>query len=55
MKLQTLETFQAIKAELTKEELLELIDVAIDAGELDQVIEDFIEAVCENENEEEAA
>jgi len=48
MKLQTLETFQAIKAELSKEELLELVETALDTGNIDQVIEDFIETECED-------
>jgi hypothetical protein len=48
MKLQTLETFQAIKAELSKEELLELVETALDIRDIEQVIEDFIETVYED-------
>jgi len=44
MKTQTYPTFTEIKDQLTKEDLIELIESALDTGDIEQVIEDFIEA-----------
>jgi hypothetical protein len=44
MKTQTYPTYQDIKEQLSREDLLEIIDAALDTGDIEQVIEDFIEA-----------
>jgi len=44
MKTQTYPTFTEIKDQLTREDLLELIESAIDSGDFEQAMTDFIEA-----------
>jgi len=44
MKTQTYPTFTEIKDQLTKEDLIELIESALDSGDIEQAVGDFIEA-----------